>query len=155
MGQKPPKDAIRLEEMVNYFNYDYPKTVGKHPFEVHTEISDCPWKSENQLVHVGIQGLEIDTDDLPPSNLVFLIDVSGSMQAANKLPLLQSSFKLLTDKLRPQDKIAIVVYAGAAGVVLNPTSGNEKETIKSAIDKLRGGGSTAGGQGIKLSLIHI
>ena len=150
-GQTPPKDAIRREEMVNYFDYEYPKVMGDHPFEVITEISDCPWKKENKLLHVGLQGLKMDAEALPASNLVFLIDVSGSMQAYNKLPLLQSSFKLLADQLRPQDKIAIVVYAGAAGVVLEPTSGSNTQKIKAAIDKLRAGGSTAGGEGIKLA----
>jgi len=150
-GQVPPKDAIRIEEMVNYFDYQYPGATGEHPFEVITEISDCPWKKENKLLHVGLQGLKMDTEELPASNLVFLIDVSGSMQAYNKLPLLQSSFKLLADQMRPQDKVAIVVYAGAAGVVLKPTSGSNTQKIKAAIDNLRAGGSTAGSQGIKLA----
>ncbi|MCB9042034.1 MAG: von Willebrand factor type A domain-containing protein [Lewinellaceae bacterium] len=150
-GQQPPKDAIRIEEMVNYFNYEYPEPEGEHPFEVITEISDCPWQPEHRLVHIGLQGKHIPMDELPASNLVFLIDVSGSMNADNKLPLLQSSFKLLTDQLREQDKVAIVVYAGAAGLVLEPTSGANKQKIKDAIGKLQAGGSTAGGAGIQLA----
>ena len=150
-GQAPPKDAIRIEEMVNYFNYEYPEPEGEHPFEVITEISDCPWQPEHRLVHIGLQGKHIPMDELPASNLVFLIDVSGSMNADNKLPLLQSSFKLLTDQLREQDKVAIVVYAGAAGLVLEPTSGANKQKIKDAIGKLQAGGSTAGGAGIQLA----
>ncbi|MCB9273583.1 MAG: von Willebrand factor type A domain-containing protein [Lewinellaceae bacterium] len=150
-GQQPPKDAIRIEEMVNYFNYDYPEPEGEHPFEVITEISDCPWQPANKLLHIGLQGKHIPMENLPPSNLVFLIDVSGSMDQPNKLPLLQSSFKLLTDQLRKQDKVAIVVYAGAAGLVLEPTSGADKQKIKEAIGNLRAGGSTAGGAGIQLA----
>ena len=150
-GQAPPKDAIRIEEMVNYFNYEYPEPDGEHPFEVITEISDCPWQPEHRLVHIGLQGKHIPMDELPASNLVFLIDVSGSMSSDNKLPLLQSSFKLLTDQLREQDKVAIVVYAGAAGLVLEPTSGGNKQKIKDAIGKLQAGGSTAGGAGIQLA----
>lgn len=150
-GQQPPKDAIRIEEMVNYFDYDYPEPEGEHPFAVITEISDCPWQPNHKLLHIGLQGKHIPMDDLPASNLVFLIDVSGSMDEPNKLPLLQASFKLLTDQLREQDKVAIVVYAGAAGMVLEPTSGANKQKIKDAIDKLRAGGSTAGGAGIQLA----
>lgn len=150
-GQEPPKDAVRIEEMVNYFNYDYPDPTGEHPFTVNTEISACPWAPDHRLLHVGLQGKHIPMDDLPASNLVFLIDVSGSMSAANKLPLLKTSFKMLTDQLRPQDKVAIVVYAGAAGVVLEPTSGNNAQKIKDALSKLEAGGSTAGGAGIQLA----
>ncbi|MCB0563525.1 MAG: von Willebrand factor type A domain-containing protein [Phaeodactylibacter sp.] len=150
-GQAPPKDAIRIEEMVNYFNYEYPEPDGEHPFEVITEISDCPWQPEHRLVHIGLQGKHIPMNELPSSNLVFLIDVSGSMSSDNKLPLLQSSFKLLTDQLREKDKVAIVVYAGAAGLVLEPTSGANKQKIKDAIGKLQAGGSTAGGAGIQLA----
>jgi Ca-activated chloride channel family protein len=150
-GQKPPEDAIRIEEMVNYFNYDYPEPAGEHPFEVITEVSDCPWAPEHRLIHIGLQGKKIPTDQLPASNLVFLLDVSGSMEASNKLPLLRSSFKLLTDQLREQDKVSIVVYAGAAGMVLEPTGGDDKQKIKAALDKLSAGGSTAGGAGIQLA----
>ena len=150
-GQQPPKDAVRIEEMVNYFNYDYLSPGSNEPFSVNTEVSESPWNSENRLVHIGIQGKKIATDNLPASNLVFLLDVSGSMNAPNKLPLLKSAFNLLVEQLREQDKVSIVVYAGAAGVVLEPTAGNNKEQILGALNKLQAGGSTAGGQGIMLA----
>ncbi|MEQ8533038.1 MAG: von Willebrand factor type A domain-containing protein, partial [Imperialibacter sp.] len=150
-GQKPPVDAVRIEEMVNYFDYDYPQPEGNDPFSINTELSYAPWNSKHYLVHIGLQGKVIPTDNLPPSNLVFLIDVSGSMSDPKKLPLLKSSFKLLTEQLRPVDKVAIVVYAGAAGLVLPPTSGSDKQTIMEAFDKLQAGGSTAGGAGIHLA----
>ena len=150
-GQQPPIDAIRVEEMVNYFEYDYPQPSSEAPFKVITELSECPWQSKHKLLHVGLQGKKIPMDNLPASNIVFLIDVSGSMSDMNKLPLLQSSFKLLTDQLRPQDKVAIVVYAGAAGTVLPSTPGNNKIKIKDAINNLQAGGSTAGGAGIQLA----
>ena len=150
-GQAPPKDAVRIEEMVNYFNYDYTTPQAEEPFSVNTEVSVAPWNSAHKLVHIGIQGKEIATDNLPASNLVFLLDVSGSMNATNKLPLLKSAFGLLVKQLREQDKVSIVVYAGAAGVVLSPTSGANNEQILSALNNLQAGGSTAGGQGIKLA----
>ena len=150
-GQKPPVDAVRIEEMINYFDYDYPQPKGEDPFSINTEVSAAPWNPQHYLVHIGLQGKVIPTENLPPSNLVFLIDVSGSMSDANKLPLLKSSFKLLVDQLRPVDKVAIVVYAGAAGMVLPATSGNEKETILAALNQLQAGGSTAGGAGIQLA----
>ena len=150
-GQKPPKDAVRIEELVNYFDYEYPEPQGEHPFEVVTEISECPWQPKHKLLHVGMQGRHIPTENLPASNLVFLIDVSGSMEVANKLPLVQASIKLLTDQLREQDRVAMVVYAGAAGLVLPSTSGADKRKIKDALDQLKAGGSTAGGAGIKLA----
>lgn len=150
-GQMPPKDAVRIEEMINYFQYHYPQPKGKDPVAIHTEMADCPWNPGHQLVMVGLQGKTIPTDNLPPSNLVFLIDVSGSMWSANKLPLVKSAMKLLVDQLRSQDRVAIVVYAGAAGTVLPSTPGNEKIKIKEAIDKLTAGGSTAGGEGILLA----
>jgi len=150
-SQMPPKDAVRIEEMINYFDYKYPQPEGQDPFSVNTELAICPWNTDHYLVHIGLQGKDIATENLPPSNLVFLLDVSGSMNQANKLPLLKSAFKLLVDKLRPEDKVSIVVYAGAAGLVLPPTSGNQKETIINALDRLQAGGSTAGGQGIKLA----
>ncbi len=151
MGQLPPIDAVRIEEMINYFNYDYPEPVGKHPFSVYTEISECPWNSAHQLLHVGLKGKSIDKSELPPSNLVFLIDVSGSMSAANKLPLLKQAFRMLVNELRPEDRVAMVVYAGAAGLVLESTPGNQKAEILAALDKLQSGGSTAGGAGLKLA----
>ncbi len=150
-GYAPQKDAVRVEEMINYFSYDYPGPKGNNPFSISTEVSDCPWNEQHQLVHIGLQGKKISTDNLPPSNLVFLIDVSGSMGSYNKLPLLKKSFALLVDQLRPEDRVAIVVYAGAAGCVLESTSGKEKGKILGALEKLQSGGSTAGGAGINLA----
>ncbi len=151
MGQLPPKDAVRIEEMINYFNYDYPEPKGKHPFSVYTEISSCPWNENHQLLHVGLKGKSIDKSELPPSNLVLLIDVSGSMSAANKLPLLKQAFRMLVNELRPEDRVAMVVYAGAAGLVLESTPGSNKSQIIAALDQLQSGGSTAGGAGLKLA----
>ena len=150
-GQLPPADAVRIEELINYFSYDLPNPDGPDPFSVHTEVAAAPWNTEHRLVRIGIQGREVDTKDLPASNLVFLIDVSGSMQPANKLPLLKSAFGMLVGQLRPQDRVAIVVYAGAAGVVLEPTSGADKEAILAALSRLEAGGSTAGGAGLRLA----
>ena len=150
-GQRPPKDAVRIEELVNYFDYDYEQPKNDDPFAFHTEISTAPWNNKHKLVHIGLQGKTIPTEKLPPSNLVFLIDVSGSMDEPNKLPLLKSSFKMLVEQLRPQDHISIVVYAGAAGLVLEPTAGSEKRKILDALEQLQAGGSTAGGAGIKLA----
>lgn len=146
-----PKDAVKIEEMINYFDYDYPQPQDKHPFAIHTEFVKTPWNKDTKLVKIGLQGKVIPLNDVPASNLVFLLDVSGSMNAQNKLPLLKSAFKLLTNQLREQDKISIVVYAGAAGVVLDPTSGNQKNKIEEALNQLSAGGSTAGGQGIELA----
>lgn len=150
-GALPPTDAVRIEEFINYFDYSYPQPQGEHPFSFHTEIAACPWNSKHQLVHIGMQGKRIPFEQIAPMNLVFLIDVSGSMGDANKLPLLKKSFSLLTSKLRIEDRVAIVVYAGAAGCVLPSTPGNEKATIVAALDRLEAGGSTAGGEGIKLA----
>jgi Ca-activated chloride channel homolog len=150
-GQQPPKDAVRIEELVNYFNYDYAQPKGEDPFSIQTEISDAPWNKKHKLVHIGLQGKNIPTENLPASNLVFLIDVSGSMNTPDRLPLVKSSFQMLTDQLRAKDRVAIVVYAGAAGLVLPSTPGNEKEKIKQAIGRLEAGGSTAGGAGLKLA----
>lgn len=150
-GQNPPKDAVRIEEMINYFNYDYKQPTGKDPFSINTEVSQAPWNEKHQLVHIGLQGKVIPTENLPASNLVFLLDVSGSMFAQNKLPLLKSGLKMLVDQLREEDKVSIVVYAGAAGCVLPPTSGKEKGKIIEAIQNLQAGGSTAGGAGIELA----
>jgi Ca-activated chloride channel family protein len=151
MGQQPPVDAVRIEEMINYFSYDYPEPDGEHPFSVTTTLSTCPWNTGHQLLHIGLQGKHIDKENLPPSNLVFLVDVSGSMNAPNKLQLLKSAFRLLVNELRPQDRVAMVVYAGAAGLVLESTPGNRKTEILEAMDKLQAGGSTAGGAGLKLA----
>ena len=151
MGQRPPKDAVRIEEMINYFDYDYPQPKGDDPFSINTEISTAPWNTNHKLVHIGLQGKNIPKENLPASNLVFLIDVSGSMDEPNKLPLLKSSFKLLVEQLREQDRVAIVVYAGAAGLVLPSTSGAEKKKIIESLENLEAGGSTAGGAGINLA----
>ena len=150
-GQLPPVDAVRIEEMVNYFDYDYPQPRNSDPVSINTEISTAPWNIQHRLVKIGLQGKTIPTDNLPASNLVFLIDVSGSMDMPNKLPLVKSSMKLLVDQLRPKDRVAIVVYASATGLVLKSTSGEDKRAIKDSINKLEAGGSTAGGAGIKLA----
>ena len=150
-GQEVPKDAVRVEEMVNFFKYKYPQPTNNDPFSINTEYSGCPWNPNNKLVKIGLQGKNIDSDDLPASNLVFLIDVSGSMNQQNKLPLVKESLKILLNELRKKDKVTIVVYAGAAGMVLAPTSGGDKKTITAALDKLQSGGSTAGGEGIRLA----
>lgn len=149
MGQKPDKGAIRIEEMINYFNYDYPNPVGEHPFSVNYELTEAPWNKEHQLLRIGVQGKEIDYDDIHPSNLVFLIDVSGSMNDQNKLPLLIRSFKLMTQNLNPNSKVAIVTYAGNAGVALESTSVKSSERIEEALDALQSGGSTNGAGGIE------
>jgi Ca-activated chloride channel family protein len=149
--QMPPRDAVKIEELINYFSYEYPSPAGEHPFAVHTEVSVAPWNQAHRLVKIGLQGKRIAMDKLPPSNLVFLLDVSGSMNSPDKLPLLQAAFKLLVQSLRPQDRVAIVVYAGAAGLVLPSTPGSDKDTILAAIERLEAGGSTAGGAGILLA----
>ncbi len=151
LGQMPPKDAVRIEEMINYFKYSYPEPNDEHPFSIHTSYSSAPWNDKHLIAHIGIQGKGIETEDLPPSNMVFLIDVSGSMNAQNKLPLLKSSMKMLVNEMRPKDKVAIVVYAGAAGLVLNSTDGSQKSEIIDVLDNLEAGGSTAGGAGIQLA----
>jgi Ca-activated chloride channel family protein len=150
-NQLPPKDAVRIEELINYFTYDYPQPRGNDPFSITTEISQAPWNPQHQLVHIGLQGKRISTENLPPSNLVFLLDVSGSMKSPDKLPLLKSGLQLLVNELSEQDRVSIVVYAGSAGLVLPPTPGNQKDTILDAIASLDAGGSTAGGDGIKLA----
>ncbi|XVJ65593.1 MAG: DUF3520 domain-containing protein [Lacibacter sp.] len=150
-GQLPPADAVRIEEFINYFKYKYPQPQGNDPFSITTEMSNCPWNEKHKLVMVGLQGKQMSTENLPPSNLVFLIDVSGSMEDPNKLPLVKASLRLLVNQLREQDHVAIVVYAGAAGLVLPSTSGMNKEKILAAIDNLSAGGSTAGGTGIQLA----
>ncbi|TAE51225.1 MAG: VWA domain-containing protein [Oscillatoriales cyanobacterium] len=150
-GVMPPKDAVRLEELINYFTYDYPQPKGDRPFSINTEVANAPWNPQHKLVHIGLQGKSISTKNLPPNNLVFLIDVSGSMNSPDKLPLVKASLKYLVSELRAKDSVTIVVYAGAAGLVLPPTPGNQKEKILDSIDKLEAGGSTAGGAGIQLA----
>jgi Ca-activated chloride channel family protein len=152
-GQLPPVDAVKIEEMINYFTYGYeaPKEGDEYSFFVHTELAEAPWNPEHKLLHIGLQGKRIDSAKLPPSNLVFLLDVSGSMHSADRLPLLKQALTLLSGTLRPQDKVSIVVYAGAAGVVLPPTPGSQRRKIIEAFSRLRAGGSTAGGAGIKMA----
>jgi Ca-activated chloride channel family protein len=150
-GLEPPKDAVRIEELVNYFTYDYPEPRGADPVSITTEVAPAPWKPAHRLVRIGLKGRSIDKRELPASNLVFLIDVSGSMSPANKLPLVKAAFRMLVNELREEDRVSIVVYAGAAGTVLPPTSGSDKTRIMDAIERLEAGGSTAGGAGLKLA----
>ncbi len=148
-GMMPPADAVRTEELINYFSYDLPEPTGDVPFSVTTEISQCPWNTENSLVMIALQAKHVEHKNLPRSNLVFLLDVSGSMDAPGKLPLLKESFQLLTEQLGENDKVSIVVYAGSSGVVLEGARGDEKEKILEALDRLEAGGSTAGSAGIE------
>ncbi len=151
-GQLPVKDAVRVEEMINYFSYHYPAPENRStPFRVSTEMGPSPWNKDTRLLHIGIKGYDLSRELLPPANLVFLIDVSGSMNAASKLGLLKHSLKLLTKQLRAQDKISLVVYAGASGVVLEPTPGDNMAKISQALDGLQAGGSTNGAAGIRLA----
>ena len=150
-GRLPPKDAVRIEEFINYFDYDYEIPSSKAPFSINLEYAECPWNDEHKLVHIGLQGKELRADDRKPSNLVFLVDVSGSMQPGNKLPLLRQAFTMLVDQLEDEDRVSIVVYAGAAGLVLPSTPGHEKGIIKRSINRLQAGGSTAGYAGIELA----
>ena len=150
-GQAPPKDAVRIEELLNYFPYAYPEPSGEHPFSVVAEVGPAPWNPNHRLMHVGLQGRHVDTRELPASNLVFLVDVSGSMMSPNKLPLVKDALRMLVDQLRPQDRVSLVVYAGAAGLVLDATPGDRKNEILEAIGRLEAGGSTAGGAGIRLA----
>jgi Ca-activated chloride channel family protein len=150
-GGLPPADAVRIEEIVNYFDYEYPDPTGEDPFAIVTEVSQCPWNEQNRLVLVGLQGKRPPAAELPPSNLVFLLDVSGSMSSADKLPLVQGGYRLMVSQLRKEDRVAIVTYAGAAGLVLPSTPGDQKQTILEAIDRLSAGGSTAGAEGILLA----
>ena len=147
----PPKDAVRIEEFVNYFPYEYAPPQGPDPFSINAEISTCPWAKGHRLVLIGLQGKKVDTAQLPPTNLVFLIDTSGSMSDPNKLPLLVAAFKLLVTQMRPKDRVAITVYAGSAGLVLPSTPGDQKEKIIAALESLGAGGSTAGAAGIELA----
>jgi Ca-activated chloride channel family protein len=150
-GQKPPTDAVRVEELINYFSYNYEPPTEKEPVKIAAELGVCPWNTKHKLVRIGVKAMEIPSEQLPASNFVFLIDVSGSMFQANRLPLVKSSLKLLTNNLRENDRVAIVVYAGAAGQVLPSTSGADKQKIFEALDALQAGGSTAGGAGIELA----
>jgi Ca-activated chloride channel homolog len=150
-GQMPPKDAVRIEELINYFEYDYPQPVGGVPFSVTTEAAACPWNTKNRLVLIGLQGKKVSMEDTPPSNLVFLVDVSGSMSPANRLPLVKQGLKLLANQLSAKDRVAIVTYAGSSQLVLPSTRGDRKSEIIEAIDSLNIGGSTNGGGGIKMA----
>lgn len=150
-GVMPPAGAVRIEELVNYFDYDYPAATGEQPFSISTELTRAPWSYDNLLLRIGLKGREIPEEELPPSNLVFLLDVSGSMNDPDKLPLLKRSLALLVDRMDREDRISIVVYAGAAGVVLEPTRGDRKADIMEALEHLNAGGSTAGGEGIELA----
>ena len=150
-GQLPPKDAVRIEELINYFSYDYPQPPPKRPFSVTTEVAAAPWNPQHRLVQIGLQGERLSTENLPPSNLVFLLDVSGSMNDPDKLPLLKSSLQLMVNELNANDRVAIVVYAGSAGLVLPSTPGSQKDKILAAINNLEAGGSTAGGEGLELA----
>lgn len=147
----PNPNAVRLEEFINYFPYEYAEPTGEHPFSIHTEFTACPWNSKHQLLKIGIKGESMEKAQLPKNNLVFLLDVSGSMNSPEKLTLLKKGFRLLVNELREEDRIAIAVYAGAAGLVLPPTSGSNKDQILDALNKLQAGGSTAGGEGINLA----
>jgi len=150
-GQRPPEDAVRVEELVNYFPYDYPRSQGENPFGIRTELAPCPWKPEHWLLRVAVRADEVDAKTMPAANLVFLVDVSGSMDDPAKLPLLRSSLKLLVDQLRSQDRVSLAVYAGREAVVLEPTAGDQHGRIARAIDELAAGGSTAGEAGIRLA----
>ena len=150
-GKIPSEEVIRTEELINYFSYDYPEPTGEHPVNIVTEVAPCPWKDRHKIVKIGIKAKEIPTDNLPHSNFVFLIDVSGSMYGPTRLELVKSSLKLLVNNLRDTDRVAIVVYAGAAGEVLPSTKGKDRQKILEALADLTAGGSTAGGEGIKLA----
>ncbi len=150
-GQLPPKDAVRVEECINYFTYDYEEPRGKHPIAVNVTMSQCPWNEGNLLAQIALQGRKLNLDHTPPSNLVFLLDVSGSMNDPDKLPLVVSAIKMLVKELDEEDTVSIVVYAGAAGVILEGASGSNDKKIERALDRLSAGGSTAGGEGIHLA----
>ncbi|MGH8076055.1 MAG: vWA domain-containing protein [Lysobacter sp.] len=151
-GIRPPADAVRAEEFINYFNYGHPgPTTRETPFKVSTELAPAPWNAKRQLLMIGIKGYDVPKATMPPANLVFLIDTSGSMQDEDKLPLLKRAFAMLAKQLRPQDRVSIVVYAGSAGLVLPPTTGDRQDEILSALERLEAGGSTNGGDGIRLA----
>jgi len=147
----PPKDAVRSEEFINYFSYKYQEPVGSEPFFINLKVGDAVWDTTHKLIQIGIQTKKPEIEKLPPSNFVFLLDVSGSMNDSDKLPLLKQSLKLLTNQLRDEDRVSIVVYAGSAGLVLDRAKGTQKEKIINALDNLEAGGSTAGGEGIELA----
>lgn len=147
----PPKDAVRIEELINYFDYDYPQPSANVPFSVNTEVASCPWNNRHNVVSIGLQGRKVSLDNVPPSNLVFLIDTSGSMNEPNKLPLLKESFRLMINQLSEKDRVAIVTYAGSSGLALPSTSASRKGEITAALDNLESEGSTNGGQGIQLA----
>jgi Ca-activated chloride channel family protein len=150
-GRLPPRDAVRIEELVNYFTYDYPQPDGQTPFSVTAEVADCPWNTQHKLVQIGLQGKKVAQEDLPPANLVFLLDVSGSMNEPDKLPLVKSSLRTLASQLTARDRVAVVVYAGASGLVLPSTPGDQRGEIVSALERLQAGGGTNGGSGIRLA----
>jgi Ca-activated chloride channel homolog len=150
-GKLPPKDAVRIEELVNYFDYDYPQPLGDIPFSVTTDVAQTPWNAKHKIVQIGLQGKKVSLDNVPPSNLVFLLDVSGSMSDSDKLPLLKDSFKILLNQLTSKDRVAIVTYAGNSGLVLPSTTADRKNEILEAMNNLNAGGSTNGGQGIQLA----
>jgi Ca-activated chloride channel homolog len=150
-GTLPPRDAVRVEELLNYFTYDYPEPQDGQPFSVTTEVAGAPWNPSHRLLRIGIRGKQLARWDTKPRNLVFLLDTSGSMMPANRLPLLKQAFRMLVEQLRAEDRVAIVAYAGSAGLVLPSTSGADKAPILAALDALQSGGSTAGGAGIELA----
>lgn len=150
-GGLPPEDAVRIEEIVNYFPYNYPLPTGTHPFAIHTQIVDSPWQPEAKLIKIGIQAQDLAKKELPPANLVFLVDVSGSMDEPDKLPLVKKTLRILTEQLRPQDKVTLITYADGEALVLPPTSGDNKDEILRAINKLQAGGSTAGESALKMA----
>ena len=150
-GGLPPEDAVRIEEIINYFPYNYPLPTGTHPFAIHTQTVDSPWQPEAKLIKIGIQAQDLAKKELPPANLVFLVDVSGSMDEPDKLPLVKKTLRILTEQLRPQDKVTLITYADGEALVLPPTSGDNKDEILRAINKLQAGGSTAGESALKMA----
>jgi Ca-activated chloride channel homolog len=150
-GSLPPKDAVRVEEMINYFTYDYKEPDGDKPFSIDVDATSCPWEASHRLLRIGLKGREVANEKRPASNLVFLLDVSGSMMPAERLPLVKQAMRLLVDKLRENDRVAIVIYAGGSGLALKSTPGNEKEKILRALEELQAGGSTNGAEGIELA----
>lgn len=150
-GQLPPRDAVRIEELVNYFSYEYPQPLGEAPFSVKAEVADCPWNTQHRLVQIGLQGKKVSTENMPPANLIFLVDVSGSMGEPHKLPLVKQGLRTLTEQLTSRDRVAVVTYAGSSGLALESTSGDRRNDIIAAVERMESGGSTNGGAGIKLA----